>query len=110
MKRDQAKRQQWQQHIAQWQQSALSQRAFCQHAGLKFATFDYWRRALIAEQAVENKSASQAQHTGIALLPVQVTSAPSAPTGLVLRSPQGWELRLPPAVQANWLSDLLRGL
>ncbi|WP_255431519.1 hypothetical protein [Undibacterium sp. KW1] len=41
---------------------------------------------------------------------MQVTSAPSAPTGLMLRSPQGWELRLPPEVKADWLSDLLRGL
>ena len=110
MKRDQAKRQQWQQHITQWQQSALSQRAFCVSAGLKFATFDYWRRALIAEQAVDSLVASQSQQPGMALLPVQVTSAPSGPTGLMLRSPQGWELRLPSEVPANWLSDLLRGL
>ena len=109
MKRDQTKRQQWQQHIAQWQQSALSQRAFCVSAGLKFATFDYWRRALIAEQSVENKP-SQSQQPGIQLLPLQVTPAGSGSMGLVLRSPQGWELRLPPDVKADWLSDLLRGL
>mgnify|MGYP001793764273 CR=1 FL=1 len=108
MKRDQAKRQQWQQHIAQWQQSGLSQRAFCVSAGLKFATFDYWRRALIAEQAIENKP-SQSQPPGIQLLPLQVTSAGSGSMGLVLRSQQGWELHLPPEVQADWLSDLLRG-
>ncbi len=110
MKRDQAKRQQWQQHIAHWQQSTLSQRAFCEQTGLKFATFDYWRRALIAEQAVESLVASQSQQPGMGLLPVQVTSAPSAPTGLVLRSPQGWELRLPSEVPADWLLTLLRGL
>jgi hypothetical protein len=109
MKRDQTKRQQWQQHIAQWQQSALSQRAFCVSAGLKFATFDYWRRALIAEQSVENKP-SQSQQPGIQLLPLQVTPAGSGSMGLVLRCPQGWELRLPPEVKADWLSDLLRGL
>lgn len=34
----------WYEHIKNWQRSDLSQRAYCLHAGIKFSSFDYWRR------------------------------------------------------------------
>jgi hypothetical protein len=36
----------WQEHIAEWKASGLSQRVYCQRNLLAVATFGYWRRKL----------------------------------------------------------------
>jgi hypothetical protein len=36
----------WQKHFTDWQQSGLSQKAYCAQHDLKIATFGYWRRRL----------------------------------------------------------------
>lgn len=36
----------WQQHIEGWQQSALSQKAYCRQHKLSFSSFGYWRTRL----------------------------------------------------------------
>lgn len=38
------KRGQWVRHIAEWQHSGQSQRAFCTQRGLALSTFQWWRR------------------------------------------------------------------
>ncbi len=40
------KRDFWQQHIAGWRQSKLSQKTYCTQQGLSFASFGYWRAQL----------------------------------------------------------------
>jgi hypothetical protein len=40
------KRQFWKSHVEQWQQSGLSQRAYCRNHGLKPDRFYYWRRRI----------------------------------------------------------------
>ena len=32
----------WQLHIAAWQQSGLTQKAYCEHQELRYSTFGYW--------------------------------------------------------------------
>ena len=36
----------WQLHIAAWQQSGLTQKAYCEHQELRYSTFGYWVRKL----------------------------------------------------------------
>lgn len=36
--------------MQKWQQSGLSQREFCQHSGIKFSTFCYWRNKINKEK------------------------------------------------------------
>lgn len=45
----------WQQHVAQWQTSQLSQREYCQQHNLALATFGYWRKRLSIAKTPENK-------------------------------------------------------
>ena len=40
------KEQFWQEHIAGWRSSGLSQQAYCRNNHLAMATFGYWRRKL----------------------------------------------------------------
>ena len=36
----------WQLHIAAWQQSGLTQKAYCEQQELRYSTFGYWVRKL----------------------------------------------------------------
>ena len=67
----------WQSHIAAWQQSGLTQKAYCEQQELRYSTFGYWvhklRRA--AEPATEKKGAGF----------VPVIPATVQPTGLKTR-------------------------
>ncbi len=86
----------WQLHIAAWQQSGLTQKAYCEHQELRYSTFGYWVRKLrrAAEPATEKKGAGF----------VPVIPATVQPTGLSL--PNGLEIR---GIEANNLS-LVRDL
>ena len=37
----------WEQHLGRWQQSGLSQRAYCRQNELKAHQFYYWRRRIL---------------------------------------------------------------
>ncbi|WP_294042793.1 IS66 family insertion sequence element accessory protein TnpA [Thiolapillus sp.] len=88
----------WQSHIAAWQQSGLTQKAYCEHQELRYSTFGYWVRKLrrAAEPATEKKVAGF----------VPVIPATVQPTGLTLSLPNGLEIR---GIEANNLS-LVRDL
>ena len=88
----------WQERVAQWRASGLSQRAFALKHDIPFRQVGYWARRLPAGQMAS------------ALMPVRVVpeSVPAAP--LSLRSEQGWTLTLPRDVPASWLAELMRAL
>ena len=52
MKNNQARTEQkkqaclWQEHIQSWEQSGLSQKAYCRAQSLALSTFGYWRRKI----------------------------------------------------------------
>ena len=50
-----AKEKFWQEHIAEWKASGLSQRVYCQRNLLAVATFGYWRRKLKLQSGKSNK-------------------------------------------------------
>lgn len=88
----------WQERVAQWQASGLSQRAYAVEHGFSARQVSYWVRRLTDTQEVPG------------LLPVCVAPAKAAANSITLRSEQGWTLSLPGDVQPSWLADLLRGL
>ena len=88
----------WQERIAQWQASGLSQRAYAIEQGFPVRQVGYWVRRLTGEQAVP------------ALLPVRVTLVAAPALAISLRSERGWTLTLPGDVPASWLSELMQAL
>ena len=73
----------WQEHIATWQTSDLTQKAYCEAHGLRYSTFGYWVRKL------RRPSPDRQKHvTGF--VPVSLSSVDG---GLVLALPNGLEIR-----------------
>jgi hypothetical protein len=46
----------WESHIKKWDESNLSQHAYCQQAGLKYGTFVYWRSILLDKKRDDKPS------------------------------------------------------
>ena len=91
----------WQERVAQWRASGLSQRAYAIEQGFPVRQVGYWVRRLTAAQAAP------------ALLPVRVApraAAAAAAAAISLRSERGWTLTLPGDVPAGWLAELMQAL
>lgn len=88
----------WQERVAQWQASGLSQRAYAIEHGFPVRQVGYWVRRLAGAQALP------------ALLPVRVTPKVTAASAITVRSEHGWILSLPGDVSASWLAELMRAL
>jgi hypothetical protein len=90
----------WQNHIEGWQNSGLSQAAYCRQQGLSAKTFygrlHYYRTT----------GAAHSQP----LIPVRVQPAPLTPGVIVLCHVQGHRLELPATVSPGWLAEVLRCL
>lgn len=86
----------WQQRVAQWQASGLSQRAYAIKEGFPVRQVGYWVRRLTKAQDAP------------ALLPVRV--APAATQGAINLRGERWSLTLPSDVPASWLAELIRAL
>lgn len=69
----------WQTHIDGWQQSGLSQPAYCKQHDLKLANFGYWRTRLNKPERTKK------------LIPVELTSVAQARLSL----PNGIRLEVP---------------
>jgi hypothetical protein len=87
----------WQERVARWQASGLSQRAFAIENGVSQRQISYWARRL-----------GQAQLSP-AFVPVRVTPT-GASSGIVLHSERGWTVTVPLDVPARWLAELMRAL
>ena len=92
----------WQRHITSWQQSGLSQKAYCQQHQLGVSTFHNKYRALKSDNAV-------ASAKPLTVLPVirPLSSAPTEPIFITIQSPQGWRLECPLTIPALTLTTLL---
>jgi hypothetical protein len=87
----------WQERVAQWRASGLSQRAFALEHGFSQKQISYWSRRLAGAQPSPG------------FVPVRLTSAVAA-DAISLRSAHGWTLTLPRDVPASWLAEMLRAL
>lgn len=86
----------WAKRIRAFERGGLTRRAWCAREGLSVSTLDYWRRRLRDVEAS-------------ALVPVVVSDAPTAAKAIEI-SVAGMQLRVSSAVDADWLSRVLRGL
>lgn len=91
------KQQYWQAHINAWQDSGLSQAAYCQDQQLSLASFGYWRKRC-------SDSFSPPVPSVIPVL------RESLRNGAQLRSPGGWQIMLPADLEATVLCKLLTRL
>jgi hypothetical protein len=87
----------WQERVAQWRASGLSQRAFALEHGISQKQVSYWSRRLADSQSAPG------------FVPVRAMSA-DTPGAISLRSAHGWTLTLPCDVPASWLAEMLRAL
>ena len=87
----------WQERVAQWRASGLSQHAFAIKHGFSQKQISYWSLRL----------ASLPSPPGF--VPVRVASA-GLPGTISLRSANGWTLTLPRDVSASWLAEMMRAL
>ena len=74
--------------IQQWQQSGLSQKAFCASNDIAYHVFHYWYKVFKREQ-----------RSGGSFLPINIKPACSAEQ-IIIRSNNGIELQLPLTDQA----------
>ena len=88
----------WKQHVAQWQASGLSQRAYAVEQGIPLSQLNYWIRRFAKSQVVP------------ALLPVRLEGTIPSTATVSLRNEHGWTLTLPGDVPAVWLAELMRAL
>jgi hypothetical protein len=84
----------WEQRIAAWRDSGLSQRAWCLHEGVSPQTFGYWFRRLSSRGA---------------MLPVVLSDAVAAASVEVALG-NGVSVRLPSSLPADVLVHWLRAL
>ena len=72
-----AKRQRWFDHIEDWKQSGLTQKAFCEQQQLRLGSFQRWRGIFMQGEEPEASSA-------VSFLPVNVTAAPTSNLALMI--------------------------
>jgi hypothetical protein len=104
---DEAKLQYWTNQINGWKESGLSQRAYCEREGHKFARFDYWRRQTLSNSDAAN-STTKAK-AKLTLVPVRIEDQTKS-DGIVLRSPGGWHLTIPGTIDSQWLAAFMRSV
>jgi len=90
-----------QKHIEAWQESALSQVAYCRQHKLNSKTFSNWLRIYRSQQVVS---------AAPILIPIEIESKASPSGSLCLRWSQGHTLELPADVSPQWLAELLKCL
>ena len=66
------KRERWEQIIAEWETSGLSQKAFCQKHGLSHYLFTYWRKITRDHDAQPGQEASDTSGPAIQLACYQI--------------------------------------
>ena len=71
----------WQSQVAQWQDSGLTQVAYCRQQGLKVSQFGYWKKRLLPPPSPQT-----APRAVPGFIPVQLTSARAALTVVVNES------------------------
>ncbi len=118
--RDLAKEARWRARLGRHATSGLSVREFCQRERVAESAFYFWRR-VIAERddakaapaariASAKRSASAAGRTLPAFVPAVVTGLPSGGGALAIELAGGRVLRLPEAISAARLAELVHAI
>lgn len=88
----------WIEHFKAFEQSGLTQAAYCQQCDLNAKLFS--SRLVIYRETQATVLPN--------LIPVQVEGLMAGP--MCLHHAKGHRLELPPSISASWLAELLRGL
>lgn len=99
----------WSVHYQGWQSSGLTRRAYCEREGLSLPSYERWSKRVRASTKEPTSSSNTASTQSLTLVPVRVMGQQNK-EGLILRSPAGWEMRLPVAVDPAWLAAVLKQL
>lgn len=99
----------WTQQFKNWETSGITQRAYCEREGLKYGSFDYWRRQIRSTGATVKSTSAPVAAKKLTLVPVRVSDKRPSDC-IVLRNPSGWQLELSGTVDTAWLASLLREL
>jgi hypothetical protein len=92
----QQKRSDWEHHLEQWQQSGLSQRAYCRKHQLNPHRFYYWRRRILKPQ------------TQVSFLPVTLPAdTPRQPQLVRILMPNGCAMELEGRAEPEQLERLV---
>lgn len=101
---------QWKAHIEAWQQSGITQTAYCRKHGLTDKVFSLWKRRLQRANSDDVSPLSGSEPTIADFLPVNVVSNATSQGQILLRLPNGIELQLAVAalnsLNAKVISDL----
>lgn len=89
----------WQAHFKRCQASGLTRSAYCAREGLALSTFDHWRRL--------SRTPDRTSNAALTLVPVRVESPLHHAT---LKSPAGWEIKLPGSLNLCDLANILKQL
>ena len=85
--------------IEQWQQSSLTQKAFCQQQSLRYYVFHYWYKRYREQQAGTEDNATS-------FVRLQITK-PSFTGGVEINYPGGIRLIFHEPVSSNYLKALV---
>jgi hypothetical protein len=92
-----AKQAYWDKRIAQWRDSGLSQRLFCETQGLALSTFQWWRKRL-----AEGRSAQPR------FLPIELKAVAPVAAVVHVELKSGTRLRLEGEAALRAVADLVR--
>ncbi len=96
-----ANRQRWFDHIKDWKQSGLTQKAFCEQQQLRLGSFQRWRGIFMRGERPEASSA-------VSFLPVNVTAAPAS--SLALRIDDHLRIEIPAGFDPVTLKQVVQAL
>ena len=112
--RDLAKESRWRARLGRHATSGLSVREFCQRERVAESAFYFWRRVIAerddAKAAPAARIASAAGRTLPAFVPAVVTGLPSGGGSLAIELAGGRVLRLPEAISAARLAELVHAI
>lgn len=90
----------WNDHIQRWEESGLSQPAYCETHGIKLSTFSYYRYIYL-------KSQQRSSPVGFVSIKPKVENAPLSVNSLQLLLPNGIRVMVAPEVPEHLLKMVL---
>ncbi len=109
--RDAAKERRWREAVKRFVRSGLGVRAFCRREKLTESAFYFWRRELDRRDAENTKRSGDRGAVGLRdFLPVHVTDPVPQQASIILELAGGRVLRLPEAIAAVRLAEIVVAL
>lgn len=94
----------WARHIKQWEESKLSQPAYCIQAGIKYMSFVYWRGLLSAEERKSKEKFVSVQVSAKQTLPSE------SPKAIQIKLTSGHVIYLPTQLDINLITTIIQRL